>query len=76
MEIPLKNVSEKFSEIKKTKLNSAIRVSVNIAINIILKLFRKPDCKISVNIAVTTGPGIIPPIKPKTNAVINPSIII
>src|SRR3989344_5419160 len=60
--------SEKFNEDRIIKLAKATRVSVNMAKNTIRRLLKNPDCRISVKIAVNTGPGIAPPINPKTNA--------
>lgn len=68
-EIIRKIDSDRFSEDKTIKLVKATIVSTRNAIKIIRRLFIKLVWIIPVKMAVNTGPGIIPPINPKMNAV-------
>ena len=67
-EIILKIISGKPILAKKTKLKMATIVSATKASKMILTLFEKPFCNTSVKIAVSTGPGINPPINPRKKA--------
>ncbi len=75
-ESPLKKDSGSPRAEKSSRLMSATRVSVTIAINMILRLFEKPDWSISVNTAVITGPGITPPIRPSKTAMTSSWIMV